>query len=479
MKTKIQSIILMFALFLAVLPADVNAAGIYGPQAAITCPAGSVNINPGTNNIQAVITANPGNTTFCLKAGVFNITTPITPKTGNTIVGQYGAILDGTNWPRPESDQSAAAIRAWNQDIDNVTIRNLVVRNFPIMGIAAYYWMSDNWTIENNEVSNNLLGVNAPNSSIVRNNYIHHNLGNPNDPNPSKRGGGYAAQEAFNVTFEANEISYNGPEQKVLGNLTNNITFRNNFVHHNVNGIWLDGLSWASHNGTALIEGNTVEDNSETGIFYEVSPNGIIRNNTIRRNGTNGNGNGIFISTSWNTEIYNNLLEDNATPISYFVACDVIQPGVVDLHDNNAHHNTIVVSTQANGTANMLGSSVCSSTQLTPYINGSKNLKFQSNTYYLPTAAEIGWSWIWGAGRLSWTQWKAIPQDSLSATPQVGRPPTPVVGDINLDHIVNAIDYSILNSKWFTTDSASDLNRDGFVNAIDYSILNSHWFMTW
>jgi hypothetical protein len=57
--------------------------------------------------------------------------------------------------------------------------------------------------------------------------------------------------------------------------------------------------------------------------------------------------------------------------------------------------------------------------------------------------------------------------------------PTPIVGDINLDHIVNSIDYSILNSHWFTNDASSDLNHDGLVNAIDYSILNANWFKTW
>jgi hypothetical protein len=56
---------------------------------------------------------------------------------------------------------------------------------------------------------------------------------------------------------------------------------------------------------------------------------------------------------------------------------------------------------------------------------------------------------------------------------------TPVAGDINLDHIVNSIDFSILNSRWFTADATSDLNHDGIVNAIDFSILNSNWFKTW
>ncbi|MBX4205007.1 MAG: hypothetical protein KW788_02330 [Candidatus Doudnabacteria bacterium] len=67
------------------------------------------------------------------------------------------------------------------------------------------------------------------------------------------------------------------------------------------------------------------------------------------------------------------------------------------------------------------------------------------------------------------------PSSSVSATTQG----TPVVGDINSDHIVNSVDYSILNSKWFTNDAASDLNDDGIVNAIDFSILNANWFKTW
>jgi hypothetical protein len=70
---------------------------------------------------------------------------------------------------------------------------------------------------------------------------------------------------------------------------------------------------------------------------------------------------------------------------------------------------------------------------------------------------------------------------AASTNPPPPPPPsgTPVTGDINMDHIVNSIDYSLLNAKWFTADSTCDLNHDGLVNAIDYSILNANWFKTW
>ncbi len=56
--------------------------------------------------------------------------------------------------------------------------------------------------------------------------------------------------------------------------------------------------------------------------------------------------------------------------------------------------------------------------------------------------------------------------------------PQLLVGDINQDNIINSIDYSALNTKWFTTDSTVDLNQDGLVNSIDYSYMNQHWLVT-
>jgi PKD repeat protein len=54
-----------------------------------------------------------------------------------------------------------------------------------------------------------------------------------------------------------------------------------------------------------------------------------------------------------------------------------------------------------------------------------------------------------------------------------------IPGDLNADGIVNSVDFSILNTKWFTDDALADLNRDGIVNSIDASIMNSlNWLRT-
>ena len=121
------------------------------------------------------------------------------------------------------------------------------------------------------------------------------------------------------------------------------MTFRNNFVHHNVgDGIWYD-----CNTSNALIEGNRVEDNGRDGIFFEASNGATIRNNTLRRNA----GDAVLISMSQNAEIYNNVLEANVGGIQYFLNCAALAEGF-DAQNNAAHDNTVVIGTQGNTYAN-------------------------------------------------------------------------------------------------------------------------------
>jgi parallel beta-helix repeat protein len=369
----------------------------YGPQATITCPVGAVDIWPG-QYIQGAVNSYPGATTFCLRAGVHSVTSSIKPKTGNTFVGEYGAILDGTGY-WPADDDTQAAFRAHNEDIDYVTIRNLVIRNMPHGGIHAYYWMSDHWTIEYNEIASNKWGLEFAPNFTIRNNYIHHNVGNASSSNPAERGGGYTGDLADNTIFDSNEIAYNGPEQKVGRSV--NVTFRNNFVHHNVrDGIWYD----TNANAGAVVDGNRVEDNGRNGIFFEASIGATISNNAIRRNMWDG----VIISMSQNVQIYGNTLEGNFGGIEYFLNCDVLAGN--DLKNNSAHDNTIVVGTQnypyASGVSAL---SSCTSTQVAPYLNGSKNLTFSRDTYRVPSLSNTRY-FLWG-GVKGWTEWQALGQD--------------------------------------------------------------------
>ena len=182
-----------------------------------------------------------------------------------------------------------------------------------------------------------------------------------------------------------------------------NVTFRNNVIHHNAGaGIWYD-----YDNTGALVEGNRIEDNGWIGIFYEVSSDGIIRNNTIRRSGDAG----VFLGTSKNTQIHNNNLENNLRGITYFVNCASVGTGAIgfDLVNNSAHDNTIIVGTQGGALASVFSYTSCTAQQLAAYQNGSKNLTFSHNLYDVPSPA-TGQYWYWN-GLRTWGEWQQRGQD--------------------------------------------------------------------
>jgi parallel beta-helix repeat protein len=336
----------------------------------------------------------PGKTTFCLKAGVHRIRRAITPKSGNAFVGEPGAILDGTGWVTDDPNQGA--FRAHNQNIDDVNIRNLVIRNMPQRGVHAFHWASDRWTIEHNEITGTKIAVSVPNNSMVRKNYIHHNAS------------GYAAYRTANTVFDGNEIAYNGLQKVVAAS---NLTFRNNVVRHNtVDGIWFDGGTTGG-----IIEGNTVEDNAREGIFIEISSGTIIRNNTLRRNGYSA----VMISTSKRVEIHNNLLENNFRGIQYFLNCEAVGGGGIgyDLADNSAHHNVVKVGTKSGSLANGVSYvSSCTSTRVAPYLSGSKRLTFNHNSYAVPSSTTNYFFWGLGVTK-GWIEWRAQGHDSAGVYP--------------------------------------------------------------
>ena len=394
-----------------IVPAGTSPSSLRGPQASLTCPAGAVNIVPGTN-IQTLVNSSAGRTTFCLKAGIHSVRASITPKTGNTFVGEYGAILDGTGWT--STDLNTAVIKAMNVDVDDVTIRNLVIRNFPQVGILAFRDFSDRWTIDHVEVGPGKRGVLLPNDFVLSNSYIHHNVGDVNSENTASRGGGYGCYLATRGLFLNNEIAYNGPEQKCMHG--NNVTWRGNYLHHNLgNGIWFDG-----DNPGFLVEDNIFEDNPTYSVFIEISESGVIRNNTIRRAGWGA----INISTSRNVEVYGNRVENGWRGIGMFLTCSAVGGGWAptpnpegvlpwDLRDVNIHDNVTILGPQSDAIIAQFSSSGCTAQQLAPYQNGSKNLRFQNNRYVAPNTA--GSYWLWWDSLKTWSQWQALGADAGGA----------------------------------------------------------------
>ena len=73
---------------------------------------------------------------------------------------------------------------------------------------------------------------------------------------------------------------------------------------------------------------------------------------------------------------------------------------------------------------------------------------------------------------------------TLTKTGSAGNPtptptPTPIPGDLNLDRIINSLDFSLLNGRWNQNYSAYDLFIDSIINTFDYAILKNNWGRTW
>ena len=146
-----------------------------------------------------------------------------------------------------------------------------------------------------------------------------------------------------------------------------------------------------------------MEDNGRNGISFEASIGATIRNNTVRRSA----GDAMFISMSQNAQIYNNSLEGNSGGIEYFLNCGVLFLGE-DVKNNAAYANTVVVGTKSYAYASAFTSTACTSAQLGPYMNGSKNLSFSRNTY---SRAIRHWPvLLWGSWKY-WNEWQALGHD--------------------------------------------------------------------
>jgi hypothetical protein len=250
-----------------------------GPTAA---PAGAVTVDASVDSDLADKTEqNPAGTTFWLEPGNHTLGTgefgSVTPKDGNVYLGAPGAVLDGQKHNKYAFVAQAA----------DVTIRGLTVRNFvaPADEGVVNHDSGDGWVIEDNTIEDNGgAGMMAGARQQVRGNCLRNN--GQYGINAYKNG------PIGDLVLEGNEIVGNNTddwESKIEGcGCTGGVKFwavdgadiRGNWVHDNRGtGLWAD-----TNNNDFLIEKNLIEDNDGPAIFYEISYNATIRDNTIRRN---------------------------------------------------------------------------------------------------------------------------------------------------------------------------------------------------
>jgi len=268
--------------------------------------------------------------------------------------------------------------------VTGVTISNLTIEKYATPGNqgAINAPNSTAWIVQNNEIRlNHATGVSVGDAARVLNNKTHHN-----------GQAGIGAYDAPDVLIEGNEIWYNASLFDAwwgAGGLKvayiRNSTIRNNYSHDN----WGGGLWCDIDCNYVTFEDNLVENNEQFGIFYEISFNAVIRNNTIRGNGFGVDSGpaqaGIFVAASKNVEIYGNTLVDNASGIVGWQENRGTSPnyGVPWVIENlNVYNNDITMHKGVTGLMQAVGDKT--------YFT-SRNNRFDRNRYTLGTGNQFAW----------------------------------------------------------------------------------------
>lgn len=275
-------------------------------------------IAPG-ENWQSKVDANAAGTAFRVLAGTHARAT-VRPKTGDSFIGDPGAIMDGEDvTPRAFTAGTTAPYPA------DVTISGIEITRYhsntsddgairPSGATSAT--SATGWIVEYCNIHHNYrVGLRIGTTMIARYNLVHNNgsfgMSGPGD----------------DVLVEGNTITYNGDATGTVESggtkfvRTNGLIVRGNTVSNNpAPGLWLDIA-----NDDFLVENNLIEDNKKGGTSIEISYGGTIQNNTYRRNGLDdtrsavwpwGAGIGIKASGGTGLVVTGNVLEGNVHGIA-------------------------------------------------------------------------------------------------------------------------------------------------------------------
>ena len=450
----------------------------FGPVERPLLPQEYVTVSPG-DNLQALIDANPEGTAFYLTKGTYR-RLMIRAKPGNVFVGEFGAVLNGAMvlssfekegdyWvsegppqSRPQLDKclpshpacqypeqlfindtllelvtkkSRVAPGKWFFDRSNnliyiaddpaeqlvelsftpqaiightdVVIRNLVIQKYSRSSNGKTVFLQEGMLVEHNDISYNAdTGINMADNVVIRNNKLNYN------GRIGITGSGFS-----NVLVEHNEIAYNNTKgfdynweagaSKFAR--TDGLIVRNNYVHDNFgHGIWTD-----IDNRNVVIENNLVADNLGNGIFHEISFNAVIKGNVVERSGING----IYVSNSSDTDVFENELRNNYSSLIARNACRDREHSLIQnvrFFDNDVFISSSLMNDNSIGTiAGLYVVKNC------PEFKGmdwqdwyaSMGNEFSNNTYHLPVASEDKAYFFWNDASLSLDSWRKTVND--------------------------------------------------------------------
>ena len=292
----------------------------------------------------------------------------------------------------------------------NVRINNLTVEKYaaPAQNGAVggpTIKSANGWVVNNVEARWNHgrgISLGGSNSQIL-NSFIHHN--------------GQLGISLYGTGCQAinNEISWNNyagfnASWEAGGSkfwATTNLVVRSNYVHDNLGpGLWTD-----TNNVNTLYESNTVINNLNEGIKHEVSYSAIIRNNTVKGNGTTKTvwlwNSQIEVQNSSSVEVYGNTVEVQAGSGNGIGLINQKRgsgtQGPWAAANNYVHNNTVTYLGQ-NGASGLVDD-----TGGTPALGN----RFDSNRYITSSADATRHHWVWAPSKgYEWPAFKAMGQET-------------------------------------------------------------------
>ena len=314
--------------------------------------------------------------------------------------------------------------KSFGSQADGVVIRGLTIEKYASptqMGAIGDQFPSKDWTVEYCDIGfNHGAGITFGTDWKLRNNKIHDNgqlgLRGTGDNGLVEGNELYGNNDAgFNVEWEAGATKFAG---------TNGLTVRGNTSHHNRGlGFWSDLSSF-----NTTYEDNTLHDNRDGGISYEMSYNAIIRNNKLWENGVPNCpwiwGGQIQVQNSPNVEVYGNTVKTSKAgcPNGINVINQNRGSGPHGTHESSnvqIHNNTITMKDNAgfNGGGADFNASVVWNT-----------VKFDYNTYHVPdrNANRFEWGGAWRDWN-SFRSWGQEVNGSLDTTIDSDRRPRAAV----------------------------------------------------
>lgn len=208
--------------------------------------------------------------------------------------------------PTGRTVETSVTPRAFGGTASGVVIQALTIEKYaaPIQAAAVDAEFGPGWTIRNTVLRlNHGVGVNAGNGSRILDNRILDN------GHAGFSGSGtdflIAGNEIARNGYAGVDFHWEGGGGKVTESGGGGI-IRGNCVHDNVGaGIWAD-----IDVHRLVIEDNLVFGNADNGITYEISYDGVIRNNRVADNGQRGQGwfwgAQILISSAQGVKVYGN-----------------------------------------------------------------------------------------------------------------------------------------------------------------------------